>query len=212
MRYDKILAWEVPLQRHREYSTSLPIRKRKPRGKGDTVHLLVSAAAEEFEEHGFDGTDSNKIARRAGFAPQTFYRWFSDKTEIFVAVYNAWVSQEYERIDSLREQSAPDSKLIDAVIAHHRAYHIFRRSLRRLTVEDDRVRKARAASRIEQIERLKARHGTAKRSTADVAIFLLQCERLCDAIADGEFKDLGVAEDFVRDYLARLYKELRGKR
>jgi hypothetical protein len=41
---------------------------------------------------------------------------------------------------------------------------------------------------------------------------LLQCERLCDAIADGEFKDLGVAEDFVRDYLARLYKELRGKR
>jgi AcrR family transcriptional regulator len=189
-----------------------PIRKRKPRGNRDTVHLLVTAAAKEFEEQGFDGTDSNKIARRAGFAPQTFYRWFSDKTDIFVAVYQAWVAEEYERIDSLREQNAADGKLIDAVIAHHRAHHIFRRSLRQLTVEDDRVRKARAASRIEQIERLKARHGAAKRSTADVAIFLFQNERLCDAIADGEFKDLGVEEAAVRDFLAQLYKELRRKR
>jgi AcrR family transcriptional regulator len=193
-------------------STGSPIRKRKPHGKGNTVHLLVIAAAKEFEEYGFDGTDSNKIARRAGFAPQTFYRWFSDKTEIFVAVYKAWVLEEYERIDSLREQNAPDSKLIDAVIAHHRAYHIFRRSLRQLSVDDDTVRRARAASRMEQIERLKARYGAAKRNTADVAIFLFQHERLCDAIADGEFEDLGVEEDSVREYLAQLYKQLRSKR
>ena len=39
---------------------------------------LIAAAAAEFNDHGFSGTDSNKIARRAGFAPQTFYRWFKD--------------------------------------------------------------------------------------------------------------------------------------
>ena len=52
-----------------------------------TPERLIAAAAAEFREAGFAGTDSNRIARRAGFAPQTFYRWFKDKTEIFIAVY-----------------------------------------------------------------------------------------------------------------------------
>ena len=40
----------------------------------------------EFIESGYAGTDTNRIARRAGFAPQTFYRWFADKTAILRAV------------------------------------------------------------------------------------------------------------------------------
>src|SRR5215470_8598720 len=55
-----------------------------------TGEKLVRAAAREFNEHGFLGTDTNRIARRAGFAPQTFYRWFGDKTEIFIKVYEQW--------------------------------------------------------------------------------------------------------------------------
>jgi AcrR family transcriptional regulator len=57
--------------------------------KPSTRERLVQAAAAEFREQGFAGTDTNRIARRAGFAPQTFYRWFTDKTEIFIAVYRA---------------------------------------------------------------------------------------------------------------------------
>jgi AcrR family transcriptional regulator len=187
-------------------------RKRRSRIEGETAALLVTAAAKEFQEHGYGGTDTNKIARRAGFAPQTFYRWFADKTEIFVAVYQQWVREEFAQVDRLRQQNAPDRKLVDAVIAHHRAYHVFRRSLRQLTVEDDRVRKARAASRLEQIERIKARYLPAQRTTAEVAIFLFQYERLCDAVADGELHDLGVDESAVRAHLEELYERLRRKR
>jgi AcrR family transcriptional regulator len=175
----------------------------------DTASLLVQAAAEEFQEHGYNGTDTNRIARRAGFAPQTFYRWFSDKTAIFVAVYEHWVREEFDRLAALHGRGAPDSEFIDVVIAHHRAYHIFRRSLRQLTVENEIVRKARAASRLQQIERIKERYKPLRLGTADAAVFLLQYERLCDALADGEFSDLGVDESAVRSHLAELYKRLR---
>ena len=185
------------------------VGKRKSRAERGTASLLVEAATQEFEEHGFDGTDSNKIARRAGFSPQTFYRWFPDKTAIFVAVYQAWVRAEYQHLDALREQNAPDGKLIDSVIAHHRTHRIFRRSLRQLTVTDDRVRQARAESRLAQIEYIKDRCRPARRSTAEVAIFVFQCERLYDAVADGELADLGVSEDSVRAHLEQLFKWMR---
>ena len=66
-----------------------------------TRESLIGAAGAEFRERGFSGTDSNKIARRAGFAPQTFYRWFTDKTEIFLAVYRAWEEEEKTVVGAL---------------------------------------------------------------------------------------------------------------
>jgi AcrR family transcriptional regulator len=182
---------------------------RRSRVEKSTPDLLVAAAAKEFQEHGYGGTDTNKIARRAGFAPQTFYRWFQDKTEIFVAVYRAWAGDQSRRLDLLWSRNASDGELIDAVIANHRAYHIFRRSLRQLTVEDDAVRKARAASRLEQIESIKARYKPVRRSNAEIAIFIFEHERLCDALADGEVSDLGVDESAVRAHLQELYRRLR---
>jgi AcrR family transcriptional regulator len=177
-----------------------------------TSALLIEAAAQEFQERGYSGTDTNRIARRAGFAPQTFYRWFGDKTEIFVAVYNEWVREQLERLRELNSRNASDSELIDAIIAHHRAHHIFRRSLRQLTVENDTVRKARAASRLQQIESIKVRYKSLHLSTADVAIFLLQHERLCDALVDNEFTDLGVEEETVKKHLGELYSRMRQQR
>jgi AcrR family transcriptional regulator len=186
-------------------------RKRGPRGGRDAAALLVEAAAQEFRERGFDGTDTNRIARRAGFAPQTFYRWFSDKVEIFVAVYAAWVGEVFAHADALLKRSASDEELIDAAIAHHRDYYVFRRSLRRLAVEDDRVRRARADSRLQQIEHIKTWFGPTPLTKADLAIFILQHERLCDAIADRELYDLGVDDVVARTALQRLYEAMRMK-
>ena len=62
----------------------------------DTRTRLLNAATEEFNEKGFAGTDTNQIARQAGFAPQTFYRWFDDKTQIFIAAYRGWEDIERE--------------------------------------------------------------------------------------------------------------------
>jgi AcrR family transcriptional regulator len=186
-------------------STSGAARRAAPerpqRGDG-TSALLVEAAACEFNERGFDGTDTNRIARRAGFSPQTFYRWFRDKTEIFLAVYRVWEEEEYKVLEPLIAQRAPAARLVEAAVQHHRAHLRFRRSLRLLALEDPEVRRARAASRLRQMERVRHRQGSG--STADIATTMLQVERLCDALAEGEFSDLGVDEAAPRAKLAEL--------
>ena len=97
----------------------------------------LQAAAKEFNEHGFGGTDTNRIARRAGFAPQTFYRWFQDKEEIFIKTYEHWQREEFGAIGTLFAENASDLRVARAVVAHHEAYLVFRRSLRQLSVENE---------------------------------------------------------------------------
>ncbi len=116
------------------------------RARTGTADKLVEAAASEFNELGFSGTDSNRIARRAGFAPQTFYRWFEDKTEIFIKVYELWQQQEVGVLRKLLAENASDARVVQACVAHHKAFLIFRRSLRQLSAENDKcARRGRTA-------------------------------------------------------------------
>ncbi len=177
--------------------------------KRDTPALLRDAAAREFRQHGYFGTDTNRIARRAGFAPQTFYRWFDDKLAIFLAVYADWVGQEFAVAEKLLAEGAPNGQLIDAALAHHRAWRLFRRSLRQLSLEEPRVRKARAQSRREQIARIRVWLGSRAPGDERIAVFLLEHERLCDAAADDELADLGFDETAIRARLGELYDWLR---
>ncbi len=188
-----------------------PLRRAAPAARSvkDTGAKLVEAAAKEFRQHGFAGTDTNKIARRAGFAPQTFYRWFGDKTDIFLAVYRAWEEDEKDLLARLHAEKAPTSALVDAAIAHHQSFRIFRRSLRQLSVDEPTVRKARAESRRRQIDRFKAWGNASAFSTDEIATMLLEMERLCDAVAEGEFADLGIGEAVPRAEIARLLDRLR---
>ena len=175
----------------------------------ETRAKLTAAAAREFNQHGYHGTDSNKIARRAGFAPQTFYRWFRDKTEVFLAVYRLWEEQERDMLAKLIAARAPAGDLVDAAVAHHRAYRTFRRSLRTLSYDEPEVRQARAQSRLRQIENIKAWIKPARTATAEIATILLQMERLSDALAENEFADLGLDEKTARAALVGLQLSLR---
>ena len=124
---------------------SKPRRKTQPaRDATPTSTKLIAAAAKEFNQRGFGGTDTNRIARRAGFAPQTFYRWFRDKTEIFLAVYRAWEEAEHAMLAKLFARKVPATGSVSVAIEHHRATKIFRRSLRSLSLENGTVRRARA--------------------------------------------------------------------
>lgn len=161
-----------------------------------TNEALLAAAMAEFNAHGFGGTDTNRIARAAGFAPQTFYRHFKDKTEIFIRVYERWQENERANISAAMHAAAdPDAQLLSiaaVLIETHRSSAHFRRSLRHLAVEDGRVRTARAASRRAQLAALAPalRPGT----WASQVAALLTIERLCDAAADGETDDLAIAD------------------
>jgi AcrR family transcriptional regulator len=177
-------------------------KRKKPvrRDPDATKTQLIDAAEREFNLHGFDGTDTNRIARAAGFAPQTFYRHFEDKTAIFVAVYERWWQAEAVSLQaSVRALDAEAAARI--ALAFHTKWRGFRRSLRHLAVVDPKVRKARTAARQTQMSRLAEWSGT--RDAAQLAATLLAVERLCDAAAEGELADLGFSAREARGLVAR---------
>lgn len=180
-----------------------------PRRPDVTRAALAEAARLEFEDPGFDATNTNKIAARAGYAPQTFYRHFEDKAAVFREVYRAWTLEEQTLLDGVRDADAAAA----LVIRHHRESLNFRRALRRLSLTDPAMRAARAESRTLQISRLRARlPHLAGREFADLAADLLMLERVTDACAEDEFADLGIAPDEAARLVARVIRQAFGRR
>jgi AcrR family transcriptional regulator len=164
----------------------------------ETRKKLIAAAAREIERHGYHGTDTNKIARAAGYAPGTFYKHFPDKRAILLAAHEAWVSAEWDAIDA---RATPDA-IIDFVLDHHRRWRGLRASLRVLVLTDPTVRRFHRAQRRRQLARMGGRPGG--------ALLLLEVERVADAIADGELASLGVSRTVARRHLiARVRAHLR---
>jgi TetR/AcrR family transcriptional regulator, transcriptional repressor for nem operon len=186
------------------------MRKKSPvRAPEETRSKLVAAAGRLFNDVGYFGTDSNRIAREAGYAPGTFYVHFADKLEIFLEVYRGWVACEWRAIAAaIAPEQGPGARpqglrIAKVVLAHHRQWHMFRKSLRALTVTEERVHQVRVAERARQIAQtseLLEKRGviqTPPRIYANLLLF----EILCDAVADGDAATLGLKE---RDILARL--------
>src|SRR5580693_492294 len=125
-----------------------PERHRQP---VETRRALVEAAARIFNSAGYHGTDSNRIAREAGYAPGTFYVHFADKLAIFLAVYEGWVSTEWTSIEAILKSGGTArelrKRLSRAVLEHHRKWRTFRASLRALSATDERVCGARRLAR-----------------------------------------------------------------
>ncbi len=180
----------------------------EPKAQG-TAERLLAAATDEFNEFGFAGTDTNRIARRAGFAPQTFYRWFEDKIDIFIAVYDAWQASEGHVLGRLLRENATDLEVARAAVAHHHAFLRFRRSLRMLSLEHPKVRAVRAASRLRQLGQIRMLQGDRPVEEAELAALLLQMERLADGLAEGEISDMNLDPGPTEAALARIIGRLR---
>src|SRR5208337_4664666 len=130
-----------------------PERQRQP---DQTRCALLEAAARIFNSAGYHSTDSNRIAREAGYAPGTFYIHFPDKLAIFLEVYEKWVSAEWSSVEVILKSGASArairTRLSRAILEHHRKWRTFRASLRALSSTEDVVHAARVASRGRQIE------------------------------------------------------------
>jgi AcrR family transcriptional regulator len=180
------------------------------RERGAARGALLEAARAEFDESGFEGTDTNRIARRAGYAPQTFYRHFADKTAIFVETYHRWVESERRDLESTHGKGA--DAMARVMLEHHARHREFRRSLRRLTTTDAKVKAARAESRLGQLDFVDAEdHAPGQKRDRTTRVALLFCiERLADAAADGELADLGLSKEqevaMLADVIRRLAK------
>jgi AcrR family transcriptional regulator len=76
---------------------------------------IVSNAAEVFSQTGYHATKMADIAQAAGIGKGTIYEYFATKEQLFLAVYDAWMSQ-YESIVRQRVEEASDAlSKVDAV-------------------------------------------------------------------------------------------------
>lgn len=63
----------------------------RPRNVKATKELLLSAAAEEFAEHGLAGARIDRIAERAGANKRLLYVYFGNKEQLFDAIVERYV-------------------------------------------------------------------------------------------------------------------------
>jgi len=115
------------------------IAKRRRDGNA-TRNALLNAAMDEFNEFGFEATNSNKIAARAGYAPQSFYNHFDDKLEIFIERYLRWAHVEFADLAEIHTAEEAAAKLIKTYASDLG----FRRAVRHLALIEPRMRTARA--------------------------------------------------------------------
>ena len=153
-----------------------------------TREKLIGAALAEFNLHGFDGTNSNKIARTAGFAPQTFYRNFADKRSVFIAAYELWQREEWAELDvSSFLNGRPVKDMAETLLAFHARYRVFRLSLVKLAAEHTEIAEARAKSRLQQIDRAVVGGSALGNDRVKILAAILATETILDAVVAGIF-------------------------
>ncbi len=176
----------------------------------DTRLRLLQAAAEVFNRVGYEGTDSNRLAREAGYSAGTFYKHFADKRTVFLAVYEEWVAREWEEIGRVLSAAGAArqraEQIVGVFLAHHARWRGVRSSLRALVATDTVVADFYRAQRRVQLDRMvtlsAGRRHKASRE-ADV-LLLYTLERAADALADGEATALGLRPAALRLCLVEL--------
>lgn len=194
----------------------MQLRRQRPRrgSRENTRDRLVAAAADLFNRVGYHGTDSNRIAHHAGYAAGTFYKHFADKREILLAAYEAWVTSEWAEIrEELEGDASPDDlaeRIVALVLRHHVRWRGLRDSLRSLVSEDAEARRFHREQRSRQIEMLRALRAGGRavsRTAAEDAVLLFTLERVCDAIATDELRDLRVSREAVLGVLRGIVRD-----
>ena len=180
-----------------------PARPRRG-SPGQTRERLVAAAALLFNRYGYHGTDSNRIAKEAGYSTGVFYKHFKNKREVFLAAYETWVASEWKGVAA--ELSAGGAKkdiarrLVNLSIDFHTRWRGLRASLLELVFTDASVRRFYRKQRRRQLDtmaELRSKIGAPPHSREEDAIHLYTTERTYDAIAQREPKDLGLDRKFL---------------
>ncbi len=84
--------------REREFPFPPPRRTFPQERARKTYERLVQAAQQVFGEAGFDATQTPDIAASAGVSVGTFYRYFSDKREVFLEIERRFLADAYRDV------------------------------------------------------------------------------------------------------------------
>ncbi len=182
-----------------------------------TRERLIDGAATLFNRLGYRGTDSNCIAKEAGYATGTFYKHFQDKREVFLAVYERWIAAQWQAIDEeLSKGRKPEEtarKIVETGIKFHTEWRGLRASLMELIFSDEHARSYFRKQRRRQLDtmsELRRRLNLPTRTREQDAIHLFMTERVFDAIGQGEIQALGLDRGLVVESMVqRVLKLLR---
>ncbi len=166
-------------------------QKPRPRNPAATREALMTAAARIFNREGYFATDTNAIARAAGYAPASFYKHFADKAAILLAVYEDYVRREWAGLEAaMAGETVLQKRLRRAlgfIIGFHGEWSAFRTTLRAVARIEPAVAEALKASRARQIGYLAAATGlSAQRHRATLLMILGIVERLAETVLDAE--------------------------
>ena len=166
-------------------------RAPRPRNPAATRDALVDAAARIFNGPGYFATDTNAIAREAGYAPASFYKHFKDKTAILLAVYENYVRLEWAGLESaMAEETGLRSRLRKAlafIVEFHGHWSAFRTGIRAVARIEPAVAQALRASRARQLDLLARATGLSQQKhRASLLLVLSIVERLAETVMEGE--------------------------
>lgn len=168
----------------------------------DTRAMLLTAARAEFAANGYHGTDTNRIARAAGLAPATFYRHFTDKADVFRVVYHEWVTEDWARSQEVIAEGKNAAEtahgIIRKTLEFYREARGLRASLRALVYQEPSIRRAYVEEGRRQlgiVRERRAGRGLPELSVEEHFVVLCLAERVLDAVALDEGKELGLDEE-----------------
>src|SRR5262249_33836967 len=95
---------------------------RRPRGRPparsdeETRHILIEAAAAEFETKGYAGTCMTDVAQRAGISTKTQYRLVPTKADLLERVVSERIGQFMLEIDAEGLDALPASEALERIL------------------------------------------------------------------------------------------------
>lgn len=186
---------------------------RPKRGRPEeTRKRIIQAAAECFNAHGLAGVDANRIAHAAGYSNGVFYKHFRDKQEALIAAYSAWVDAEWRGIgDELfsgKDKSEIAARVVDFGASLHARWAGLRGAMIALVAIDPSARKAYRNIQSRQLTlvgELRGKMGRPRKGDLEAdAMIMTTLERVYDAMAAGEFEELGLDTRQVRKLATQM--------
>jgi AcrR family transcriptional regulator len=196
------------------------MEEKSKRDPAVTRKQLKIAAKHEFNSVGYFATDTNKIARLAGYAPGSLYRHFDDKIDLFIEIYRDWHLEQMQEIQkTLTTRGSIEElakKLTKIIIAFYGNWRVLRAAARVLVLSEPRVADFKVNRRIELVQSvhtLRAQLALSELPEEEIILFLILIERLGDAVAEGEFSGPSLPASAGHDVLLNLIERfLKGEK
>jgi AcrR family transcriptional regulator len=180
-----------------------------------TKQKIIDAGASLFSEHGYHNVTADEIARTAGASVGTFYAYFADKHDLFLAVLDDYLLQcddvvvdGFDAVASVEKTdiSSLIMKMITMMISLHRVAAPLLNEFLKMSLADEEVRRGldQVDIRITSlIEGVLTQIGMDKRRAAAAAFVLYHAgEGIIHTIA---LERRQIDEEAILSELARLY-------